>query len=61
MAITIMMEIFKAKLVKKADPYRYKLKSTLLKVSFQPTENHRLTLAADLYDNTSKVTIFLII
>ncbi|HHF6586948.1 TPA: TonB-dependent hemoglobin/transferrin/lactoferrin family receptor, partial [Haemophilus influenzae] len=38
----------------KADPYRYKLKSTLLKVSFQPTENHRLTLAADLYDNTSK-------
>ncbi|HHF0432480.1 TPA: TonB-dependent receptor, partial [Haemophilus influenzae] len=38
----------------KADPYRYKLKSTLLKLSFQPTENHRLTLAADLYDNTSK-------
>ncbi|HHF4198197.1 TPA: TonB-dependent receptor, partial [Haemophilus influenzae] len=38
----------------KADPYRYKLKSTLLKVSFQPTENHRLTLVADLYDNTSK-------
>ena len=23
-------------------------------MSFQPTENHRLTLAADLYDNTSK-------
>ncbi|QOR26164.1 hypothetical protein INP89_06960 [Haemophilus influenzae] len=32
----------------KADPYRYKLKVILIKVSFQPTESHRLTLAADL-------------
>ncbi|MGF7453264.1 TonB-dependent receptor domain-containing protein [Pasteurella bettyae] len=38
----------------KADPYRRKLESTLLKLSFQPNENNRLTVAADLYDATSK-------
>lgn len=38
----------------KADPYHKHLNSTLLKLSFQPTENHRFTVAADLYDSRSK-------
>lgn len=38
----------------KADPYHKHLDSTLLKLSFQPTENHRFTVAADLYDSRSK-------
>lgn len=38
----------------KADPYNKHLDSTLLKLSFQPTENHRFTVAADLYDSRSK-------
>ncbi|WP_075290680.1 TonB-dependent hemoglobin/transferrin/lactoferrin family receptor [Histophilus somni] len=38
----------------KADPYHKHLDSTLLKLSFQPTENHRFTVTADLYDSRSK-------
>lgn len=39
---------------RKTDPYHKHLDSTLLKLSFQPTENHRFTVAADLYDSLSK-------
>lgn len=38
----------------KADPYVRSLDSTLLKVSFQPNDNHRFTAAADLYKQTSR-------
>ncbi|MDU8924933.1 TonB-dependent hemoglobin/transferrin/lactoferrin family receptor [Pasteurellaceae bacterium LIM206] len=38
----------------KADPYNKKLHSTLLKFSFQPSDNHRFTAMADLYKNTTR-------
>ncbi|HHF3646675.1 TPA: TonB-dependent hemoglobin/transferrin/lactoferrin family receptor, partial [Haemophilus influenzae] len=38
----------------KADPYRRTQDSALLKVAFQPTENHRFSIIADLYKQTSK-------
>ncbi|MCK9023622.1 TonB-dependent receptor, partial [Haemophilus influenzae] len=38
----------------KADPYKIEQDSTLLKFSFNPTENHRFTLAADLYEHRSR-------
>ena len=38
----------------KADPYRRTQDSALLKVAFQPTENHRFSVIADLYKQTSK-------
>ena len=38
----------------KADPYKIEQDSTLLKLSFNPTENHRFTLAADLYEHRSR-------
>lgn len=38
----------------KADPYDKNLDSTLMKVSFQPNENHRFTAMADLYESRSK-------
>ncbi|TPH20937.1 TonB-dependent hemoglobin/transferrin/lactoferrin family receptor [Haemophilus haemolyticus] len=38
----------------KADPYRRIQDSALLKVGFQPTENHRFSVVADLYKQTSK-------
>ncbi|WP_118801137.1 TonB-dependent hemoglobin/transferrin/lactoferrin family receptor [Haemophilus haemolyticus] len=38
----------------KADPYRRTQDSALLKVGFQPTENHRFSIIADLYKQTSK-------
>lgn len=38
----------------KADPYVRSLDSTLLKVSFQPNDNHRFTAVADLYKQTSR-------
>ncbi len=38
----------------KADPYRRTLDSTLMKFAFQPTDNHRFSVMADLYKQTSK-------
>ena len=38
----------------KADPYRRTQDSALLKIGFQPTENHRFSVVADLYKQTSK-------
>lgn len=38
----------------KADPYEKELDSTLLKLSFQPNDNHRFTVMTDLYDTQSK-------
>ncbi|HHF3618793.1 TPA: TonB-dependent hemoglobin/transferrin/lactoferrin family receptor, partial [Haemophilus influenzae] len=38
----------------KADPYKIEQDSTLLKLSFNPTENHRFTFAADLYEHRSR-------
>lgn len=38
----------------KADPYRRTQDSALLKVGFQPTENHRFSIIADLYKQISK-------
>ena len=38
----------------KADPYRRTQDSALLKIGFQPTENHRFSVIADLYKQTSK-------
>lgn len=38
----------------KADPYKIEQDSTLLKLSFNPTEDHRFTLAADLYEHRSR-------
>ncbi|HHF5831818.1 TPA: TonB-dependent hemoglobin/transferrin/lactoferrin family receptor, partial [Haemophilus influenzae] len=38
----------------KADPYKIEQDSTLFKLSFNPTENHRFTLAADLYEHRSR-------
>ena len=38
----------------KADPYRRAQDSALLKIGFQPTENHRFSVIADLYKQTSK-------
>lgn len=38
----------------KADPYQIEKDSTLVKLAFSPTENHRFSAAADLYENTSK-------
>ncbi|URI01651.1 TonB-dependent hemoglobin/transferrin/lactoferrin family receptor [Pasteurella multocida] len=38
----------------KADPYLRTLESTLVKVGFQPNENHRFSVMADIYRNTSK-------
>ncbi|HHF3655918.1 TPA: TonB-dependent hemoglobin/transferrin/lactoferrin family receptor [Haemophilus influenzae] len=38
----------------KADPYKIEQDSTLLKFSFNPTENHRFTLAANLYEHRSR-------
>lgn len=39
---------------RKADPYKIEQDSTLLKLSFNPTENHRFTFAADLYEHRSR-------
>ena len=38
----------------KADPYKRTQDSALLKIGFQPTENHRFSVVADLYKQTSK-------
>ncbi|HEH9770508.1 TPA: TonB-dependent hemoglobin/transferrin/lactoferrin family receptor [Pasteurella multocida] len=38
----------------KADPYLRTLESTLVKVGFQPNENHRFSVMADIYLHTSK-------
>ncbi|MGC6405750.1 TonB-dependent hemoglobin/transferrin/lactoferrin family receptor [Bisgaard Taxon 45] len=38
----------------KADPYLRTLESTLVKIGFQPSENHRFSVMADIYRNTSK-------
>lgn len=38
----------------KADPYSITQESTLLKFSFNPTENHRFTVAADFYEHRSR-------
>lgn len=38
----------------KADPYRRTLDSTLMKFAFQPMDNHRFSVMADLYKQTSK-------
>ena len=38
----------------KTDPYVIKSDSTLLKFAFNPTENHRFSIAADLYEHKSK-------
>ncbi|MGX2974356.1 TonB-dependent hemoglobin/transferrin/lactoferrin family receptor [Ursidibacter arcticus] len=38
----------------KADPYNKSLDSTLVKLAFQPNDNNRFTVAADLYNNHSK-------
>jgi len=38
----------------KADPYKIEQDSTLLKLSFNPTENHRFTASADLYEHRSR-------
>lgn len=38
----------------KADPYRRTLDSLLAKFAFQPSENHRFSVMADLYKQTSK-------
>lgn len=46
--------LLKVKKREKADPYKIEQDSTLLKLSFNPTENHRLTLAADLYEHRSR-------
>lgn len=46
--------LLKVKKREKADPYKIEQDSTLLKLSFNPTENHRFTLAADLYEHRSR-------
>lgn len=38
----------------KADPYTIIQDSTLIKFSFNPSDEHRFTVAADLYDNKSR-------
>lgn len=38
----------------KADPYRRKQESTLIKIGFQPNDNHRFTAMADLYETRAK-------
>ncbi|HHW4737291.1 TPA: TonB-dependent hemoglobin/transferrin/lactoferrin family receptor, partial [Pasteurella multocida] len=38
----------------KADPYHRTLDSKLIKIGFQPNENHRFSVMADLYQSTSK-------
>ncbi|HDR1604531.1 TPA: TonB-dependent hemoglobin/transferrin/lactoferrin family receptor [Pasteurella multocida] len=38
----------------KADPYRRTQESTLLKFGFQPNENHRFVVMADLYETRSR-------
>lgn len=38
----------------KADPYKTHLDSTLVKFAFQPNDNHRFTVMADLYETQSK-------
>ncbi|XWY19797.1 TonB-dependent hemoglobin/transferrin/lactoferrin family receptor [Bisgaard Taxon 45] len=38
----------------KADPYHRTLDSKLIKIGFQPNENHRFSVMADLYQTTSK-------
>ncbi|OOS05770.1 ligand-gated channel protein [[Haemophilus] felis] len=38
----------------KADPYQRKQESTLVKLGFQPNENHRFTAMADLYETRSR-------
>lgn len=38
----------------KTDPYKIEQDSTLLKLSFNPTENHRFTAAVDLYEHRSR-------
>ena len=54
MVIKIITIKFKVKKKKKADPYKIEQDSTLLKLSFNPTENHRFTFAADLYEHRSR-------
>ena len=44
--ITKMQIAFKVKKREKADPYKIEQDSTLLKLSFNPTENHRFTLCS---------------
>lgn len=41
------------KLREKTDPYTIKKDSTLFKLAFNPNENHRFTVMADLYENRS--------
>ncbi|MFB2539315.1 MULTISPECIES: TonB-dependent hemoglobin/transferrin/lactoferrin family receptor [unclassified Acinetobacter] len=38
----------------KADPYRKKLNSTLMKLSLSPNEDNKLTLTADMYETSSR-------
>ncbi|HHE3625993.1 TPA: TonB-dependent hemoglobin/transferrin/lactoferrin family receptor [Pasteurella multocida] len=42
------------KIREKADPYRRTQESTLLKFGFQPNENHRFAVMADLYETRSR-------
>lgn len=42
------------KLREKTDPYTIKKDSTLIKFAFNPNENHRFTVMADLYENRSQ-------
>lgn len=41
------------KIREKADPYHIEKESTLVKFAISPTENHRLSVMADLYKNSS--------
>ncbi|WP_373099755.1 MULTISPECIES: TonB-dependent hemoglobin/transferrin/lactoferrin family receptor [Pasteurellaceae] len=47
-------EEIKGKLREKTDPYTIEKDSTLVKFSFAPNENHRLTVGTDLYENRSR-------
>lgn len=47
-------ERIQGKTREKADPYRRKLDSLLAKVAFQPAENHRFSVMADIYKLDSK-------
>ncbi|MDY4281402.1 MAG: TonB-dependent hemoglobin/transferrin/lactoferrin family receptor [[Pasteurella] mairii] len=42
------------KLREKTDPYRIQKDSTLIKFAFNPSENHRFSVVADLYNNRSQ-------
>lgn len=54
MITKMQIALLKVKKREKADPYKIEQDSTLLKLSFNPTENHRFTLAADLYEHRSR-------